>query len=430
MNLLLYLFFFLLLALLTLVSYVERVYTEMGKFLSRQFQENIDSFELRVEPALRTGREYVIQAIAVLVQSITAAIALLLGYAIFARNWDAASLAEISLTIVLVVLIFNRLLPFVLFSRTKGEWLVPLAPVLRALMYLLSPFTLLLSFCLSVVALAEKDEPKVAEHPFEAVEALIEAGQDEGILEESDRALIQSVVEFGYKTVREVMTPRPKIVALPATANVEQFVELTSTRPYSRVPVYEGSIDHVTGIVLAHDVFQIRDTEARTMTLDQLKRPAYFVPETKLVQELMREMQRENQQLAMVVDEYGGLVGLVTMEDLVEEIVGDIGDEHDAKSDVVKESEHSYVVSGIMEVDRLEELFGIRPESRDATTVAGLLSELVGHIPSVGEVIEHEGLRFEVLESSDRRTERLRVSARPRAVPRAVETPAPNSGKI
>ena len=423
MNFALFVFLLLLLALLTLASYVERVYTEMGKFLSRKFEENIQCFESRVEPALRTRRTYAIQSIAVIVQSLTASIALLLGYAVFAgERWDGAALAEIAFAIILVILIFNRLLPFVLFSRTKGEWLVPLVPVLRGLMYLLSPFTLLLSFCLSVVALAEKDEPKVPEHPFEAVEALIEAGQDEGILEESDRALIQSVVEFGDKTVREIMAPRPKIVALPVTATVEEFVELTSTRPYSRLPVYEGSIDHVTGIVLAHDVFQVSDTEAKTLTLDQLKRPAYFVPETKLVHDLMREMQRENLKMALVVDEYGGLVGLVTMEDMVEEIVGDIRDEHEAKSDVVKENENSYIVSGIMAVDRLGELFGVRPESRDATTVAGLLSELVGHIPSAGEVIEEEGLRFEVLESSDRRIERLRVSVRPRPAPRTSET--------
>ncbi len=413
MNFALYILLALLLGMLTLVSYVERVYAEMGKFLSRTFEENIESFERRTEPLLHTTRNRATQSMAVLAQLLTASIALLLGYSVFYRTaWAFLTLAQAALSMVLVVVIFNRLLPYILFIRTKGEWLVPLAPLLRILVILAMPVTLLLSFCLSVAALAEKPENQSAESPFEAVEALIEAGQEEGILEESDRALIQSVVEFGDKTVREVMAPRPQIVALPMSATIENFTDLMRNRPYSRVPVYEDTIDHIQGVVLAHDIFQVSDTEAKTRTVGEFIRPVEFVPETKRVHELMREMQRENINLAMVIDEYGGLAGLVTMEDLVEEIVGDIGDEHEARSDIVRESETSYIVSGTMEVDRLGRLFGLRPESREATTVAGLVSELAGHIPSPGEIIEQEGLRFEVLNSSDRRIERLRVTAR------------------
>jgi CBS domain containing-hemolysin-like protein len=206
------------------------------------------------------------------------------------------------------------------------------------------------------------------------------------------------------------MKPRPDMVAVPTNTTVEQFVELLRSKRFSRVPVYDGTIHNIKGIVSAQDVLQVPDTEARTRTLDTLMRKdVYFVPESKLGSELLREMQRSNIKMAIVVDEYGGTAGLVTIEDLVEEIVGEIRDEHD-KADIVREADNSYVVPGNMDVDRLDELFGIRPEGREAATVAGLVSELAGRIPQKGEVIEDDGLRFEVLDSTERRVERVRIT--------------------
>jgi CBS domain containing-hemolysin-like protein len=242
------------------------------------------------------------------------------------------------------------------------------------------------------------------------VDALLEAGQEEGILDETNRDLIQSVVEFGEKTVRDAMKPRPDIVAVPSNTTVEQFVDLLRSKPFSRVPVYEGSIHNVIGVVYAQDVLQVPDLEAPTRTVDTvMRRDVYFVPESKLGSDLLREMQKNNIRMAIVVDEYGGVAGLVTIEDLVEEIVGEIRDEHD-KADAVRENDNSYIVSGKMDVDRLVELFGIRPEGRESATVAGLVSELAGRIPRKGEVVEDDGLRFEVLESTERRVDRVRIS--------------------
>ena len=402
-----------LLALLTLVSYVERVYTEMGKFLSREFQDNIEVFEQRVEPRLGVSRARAQLSMAVLTQLTTAAIALMIGYSVFEDGrWDAAEILEAALCLVIIIVIFNRLLPFVFFTRTTGKWLVRFTLPLRALIYLVFPVTLILGFALSVAALAETREPEQLEHPSEAVDALIEAGQEEGILEESDRRLIQSVVEFGDKTVREVMTPRPDIVALPLTTTVERFVESQRTRPFSRMPIYDGTIDNIKGIVLAHDVLQVSDSEARVQTVEKLMRPVLFVPETMHVSTLLRQLQSQNMHMAIVVDEYGGVAGVVTMEDLVEEIVGEIRDEHEAKSDIVRESDTSYIVPGNMDVDRLDELFHIRPDGRQATSVGGLVSEIMGRIPQKGDVVEEAGLRYEVLDSSQRRVKRLRVSLR------------------
>ncbi len=397
--------------LLTLVSYVDRLYSEIGKFLSREFQDNIDAFEQSVEPRLKFSRERAALSVAVLAQLTTAAIALLLGFAVFREGvWRIEEILQASLGLILIVIIFNRFLPFVFFMRTKGQWLAHWVLVLRVVIYFALPATLVLGFLRSVTALTKEHSEQQPETQAEAVDALIEAGREEGILDESNRDLIQSVVEFGEKTVREAMKPRPDIVAVPTNTTVEQFVELLREKPYSRVPVFEGTIHNVKGIVHAQDVLQVPDTEARSRTVDTLMRKdAYFVPESKRGSDLLREMQKNNIRMAIVVDEYGGVAGLVTIEDLVEEIVGEIGDEHE-KGEIVRENEHSYLVAGNMDVDRLDELFGMRPEGKESATVAGLVSELAGRIPQKGEIVEEDGLRFEVLESTERRVKRVRIS--------------------
>ncbi len=401
----------LLLGLLTLSSYVDRLYQEIGKFLSREFQDNIDAFEKSVEPGLRVSRSRASLSMAILTQLTTAAIAMLIGFTVFRdRAWTFREILQATLSLVLIVIIFNRFLPFVFFSRTKGHWLTRFTLLLRLLIYLVLPATMVLGFLQSVASLTKEHVEEQPESSAEAVDALIEAGQEEGIIQEGDRDLIQSVVEFSGKTVRDAMKPRPEMVAVPVNTTVEQFVELLKTKPFSRVPVFEGSVHDIKGILYTQDVLQIPDTEAHARTVDTLMRKdVYFVPESKLGSDLLREMQKHNIRMAIVVDEYGGVAGLVTIEDLIEEIVGEIGDEHE-KAQIVKESEHSYIVPGNMDVDRLDELFGVLPEGKESTTVAGLVSELAGRIPQKGEVLEEDGLKFEVLESTDRKVERVRIT--------------------
>lgn len=398
--------------LLTLVSYVDRIYAEIGKFLSREFQDNITIFEQRIEPKLGVSRARASLSMALLVQILMAAIAMLAGFAVFRDPaWRPYEILQAALGLVVIVVICNRFLPFLFFSRTKGEWVSRWLPLLRTLVFVTLPLTLVLGFLQSVTSLTKEHSDAAPETQAEAVDALIEAGQEEGILDASNRDLIQSVVEFGEKTVREAMKPRPEIVAVSTNTTVEQFVELLRVRPFSRVPVFEGTIHNIVGIVYAQDVLQVPDSEAHTRTVDTLMRKdVYFVPESKLTSDLLREMQKNNIRMAIVVDEYGGVAGLCTIEDLVEEIVGEIRDEHE-KAEFVRESEHSYIVPGNMDIDRLDELFGIRPEGKEAATVAGLVSELAGRIPQKGEVVEEGGLRFEVLDSTDRRVERVRISA-------------------
>jgi putative hemolysin len=401
-----------LLALLTLVSYVDRVYQEIGRFLSREFQDNIDVFERKVEPELKVSRTRASLSMSVLSLLTMAAIALVVGYVVFSDQlWNIYEILQATISLILIVILCNRFLPFLFFSRTRGEWLARFTVVLRCLIYLALPVTIVLGFLQSVASLTKQNVGEQPESPAEAVDALIEAGQEEGIIQEGDRDLIQSVVEFSGKTVREAMKPRPAMFALPADTTVERFIELLRPKHYSRVPVYEGSVHNIKGIVYTQDVLQVPDTEARVRTLDTImRRDVYFVPESKLGSDLLREMQKQNVRLAIVVDEYGGVAGLVTIEDLVEEIVGEIRDERD-KPEVVREGEKSFIVSGGTDVDRLGELFGAKPEGKDSSTIAGLVSELAGRIPRKGEIVEEDGLRFEVLESTDRKVERVRVTA-------------------
>jgi CBS domain containing-hemolysin-like protein len=402
-----------LIALLVISAYASRLYSESGKFLSREFQENIELFEHQIEPRLGFTHHRAALSFALLEQLLTASICFLLAYSVFAQpGWTADEAAQAVFFAIILILIFDRFLPYLLFSRTRGGWLVRFIFLLRLLIWIVFPLTLVLGFLQSVVSLTRPENAdEEPEHPSEAVDALIEAGQDEGILEESDRELIHSVVEFGDKIVRDVMTPRPSIVAVSADTTIEQITHLLSQHPFSRVPVYRGDLDHIVGIVSARDLLQVADTEAaRRIASSLMKIDVFFVPETKRASELLNEMQRANRRMAIVIDEHGGVAGLVTVEDLIEEIVGELSNEGELRNEAIRESDNSYIVLGTLEADRLQELFGLRlSDDWHATTVGGLVTEIAGHIPLPGEVVQEGDLRFEVLESTSRRVEKIRV---------------------
>ena len=426
----------------TLAAYMVRVYSEFGKILSRQVQDNLDAWEQHVEPRLGMTRERAALASSVLMHLSVGLLALEFGAVLFDRGplVGRPTLEEILqavLAVVLVAVFCTQVVPFLLFQRTKGLWVVRLLWPVRLLLYVVFPVTLLVSFLLSVATLAE--EPVTAEEEAAGdVEALLEAGEEEGILEESDRDLVRSAVEFGDKLVRDVMTPRPQIFAVPESMTLVAFLEELREHNFSRVPVYAGTLDAITGIAFAHDLLQITDEEARTRTIASIQRPAALVPETKKGYELLREMQREKQHMRIVIDEYGEVAGLVTIEDLLEQIVGNIGDEHEDEDDSRVEDAQSegdgvWLVPGGFSVDRLEELAGAdwRPEDEnyEAQTVGGLVSEAVGRIPHAGEVVVVGSLRIEVVASSDRRVERVRVRMIAPEAPAAEPTAAAVEGE-
>jgi len=405
----------------TFAAYISRVYSEFGKILPREVQDNLDEWEEKVEPLLGLTREHAALCAAVLQQLTLGVFALAIGAVLFDRAPHAArptypEIAQAVLVVVLVVVFCNQILPNLLFTHTSGRWAAKLVWPIRFLLWIMTPITAVIRFFFSIAALAEKpateDEEQVPD-----VESLLEAGEEEGILEESDRELVRSAVEFGDKLVREVMTPRPQVFAVPQSITLERFLELLKEHNFSRVPVYERTLDTITGIAFAHDLLQITDEEARSRTVASVRHPAVFVPETKRGYELLREMQREKQHMRIVIDEYGGVSGLVTIEDLLEEIVGDIRDEHEKDGhtgDPQREPGGVWVVAGDFPVDELSTLFGDSVEvggDHEATTLGGLVSEIEGRIPLPGEVVllEHSGLRIQVVASTDRRVDRLRI---------------------
>jgi CBS domain containing-hemolysin-like protein len=435
---------FLLLCLLALAAYIDRIYFEMGKFLSREYTENIDAWESGVEPKLRLSRDSAAMSASVLRQIALGALVFLLAIRLQGKiGHSPVEIARTVFELVLVLLIFDRLLPQIFFTKTRGLWITHITVLVQVLFYLALPLTLTIELLLSIAGLAEP-EMEEPEHAHEAMDALLEAGEEEGVLDEEDRELVRSVVEFGDKVVREVMTPRPELFAVAGKTSLETFTAEVNAHNFSRVPVYGASLDEITGIAFARDLLGVKDTEAARRTVAEIQRPAVFIPETKKVNELLREMQRQKQHMSIVIDEYGGVAGLVTIEDLIEAIVGEIDDEHDlatAEDAPVAEPEGTWVLPGSFEVSRLRELFedrdgvseaaadtldedaaGEKPEPEgdhdglaellteyEATTVGGLVSEMAGHIPLPGEVVEDGPLRLEVIASTDRRVERVRV---------------------
>ncbi len=251
-----------------------------------------------------------------------------------------------------------------------------------------------------------------------------EAAEEQRLIEGDERRLLQSIVDFGGTLVREVMTPRPDMVAIPAEATLDELRALFREQEYSRVPVYTENLDNIAGIVFVKDLIRLTEAETGAMRLDcdlqRLVRPATFVPETKRVPEMLKEFQRKQVQIAIVVDEYGGTAGLVTIEDLLEEIVGEIRDEYDVETEpIMDEGLGSFVFSAKVNIDQVSDRLGVDIEPDGFETVGGYVLTRVGRVPAVGESFELDGLQVEVLEAERRRIHKVRV----RLVPAASRVP-------
>ena len=318
---------------------------------------------------------------------------------------------EIAILSATAVILFGHIVPGVLLKHTSGRWMMTLLPFALLISWVARPFALLVNFVSSIAELSTAN-PKREETPntAEDIEALLNAGEEEGLIGQEDRKLIQSVVEFGDKTVREVVTPRPRVVAIEANQTVEKLWQLLIDKEHSRVPVFEDEIDNIVGLVHTRDTLDIDESHSRIVTVRELMRPITLVPETKLINELLREMQDANAQMSIVIDEYGQTAGLVTMEDLMEEIVGEIHDESDTPSDVVQQPDKSFILDGNVDLDRLEELIGFRPnEEIESTTVGGLVCEKLGKVPAPGAKISIGEIQIEVLSGDKRKVSSIAI---------------------
>ncbi|GMR03096.1 MAG: hypothetical protein BMS9Abin20_1460 [Acidimicrobiia bacterium] len=225
-----------------------------------------------------------------------------------------------------------------------------------------------------------------------------------------ERELILSVLEFTDTIVREVMVPRTDMITISGDASTDDAVDIVLSSGRSRVPVTGETIDHVVGVLFARDLLEIFDKEQEPRTASEIAHEAYFVPETKLVSELLREMQANQQHLAIVVDEFGGTAGIATIEDLIEEIVGEIVDEYDEEKPMVVEADGEWIVDARLDVDELAELVGVELPSDEWDTVGGLVLELAGRVPLEGERFEYDGLVFTADLVQGRRVSKVRVA--------------------
>jgi len=409
----------LLLVLLIPISFVQLLYLEALRLRARELPA-LTLFKEELEDRLRLKTDEGALAFSLLKHGLLLAMAV----TIFAGLEQAAlalpvprlpiwgSLLEATLLSWFAMVIVAHLAPHLLYRRTGGRWLFALMPLLQISVLASRPLIAVFSFLRALADLSSPEEPKEQNNTqSEDIDALITAGAEEGLIEEADRRLIQSVVEFGDKRVRQVMTPRPNIVAISEDASLDQLHQVVVAEQYSRIPTYDADIDHITGFVHVRDLFEIGPEQRAVRTVKEIKRSIMAVPESKLVEELLRLMQKKGEHMVYVVDEYGQTAGLATMEDLVEEIVGEIRDEHEPAHDVGLQADGSYVISGNLDLDHLSEMLKYRPGGdTESTTVGGLATEWMGHVPKPGESIVREGIRLEVLESDERRVSQLRVS--------------------
>ena len=326
------------------------------------------------------------------------------------------------LFVAVFILMFEHVLPLMIVRRNPEKVLGFLLPPFDIAVRFLQPLTTALT---RLIGTDRRDQKQGANGEGGEEEAGAPAPAENGVAEgplteDSGRRLIQSIVDFGDTRVREVMTPRPDIVAIPADATLDELRELFREQEYSRIPVYQENLDNILGMVFVKDLIQLTGADEGNHSIGPLIRPVTFVPETKRVPELLKEFQEKQVQLAIVVDEYGGTAGLVTLEDLLEEIVGEIRDEYDVETEpVVEEGNGSWVFSAKVNIDEVSERLGVDIEPQGSDTVGGYVLTRVGRVPTVGEVFELDGLLVEVLEAERRRIHKVRLR---RAAPAEVQT--------
>jgi CBS domain containing-hemolysin-like protein len=254
----------------------------------------------------------------------------------------------------------------------------------------------------------EKEEDR--ETSDEEIETFIDEATEEGIIDEGEDELLRSVVEFGDTVVREVMTPRLNMVCIRKDATIDNLKDLIIKEKYSRIPVYKDRLDNMEGIVMAKDILEYSDEKHKGQPIEALIRHVAFVPESMPVADLLREFQKVMQKLAIVVDEHGGVSGLVTLEDVVEEIVGEIQDEYDTEeAQITENAPLDFTISGTTEVEELEELFDVELAEDDFLTVGGLITHALGRLPGKGETLNIKGLLLEVLDADQKKVKKLRI---------------------
>lgn len=398
---------------LPIFSYLTLIYRELGRMTTGRVNEHLDIFEAEIEPKLKInrrsgGRTFRILGhfwLAFVVLETTRAVVYMVP-----NRWEAG--VQFLVFLSLEVIILMHFIPDMLLYRTTGRWLIPLLPLIRVAMLLVWPIRIFLEGAEVLARISEQEVERTEEQRTEeGIEALVEVAEEEGIIEPDQADLIEQVVEFSDKRVREVMTPRPDVVALQADASLEEMHAKYVETKLAKMPVYERSLDDIIGLVHAQDLLQIADADLPKRKVRELVKPILFVPETKVGSDLLREMRQKGQSMVAVIDEHGSVAGIATVEDLVEEIVGESSETRQPAPDAVREPDGSLVLRGSMSISDVEHLLSLHLQHTDetVTTVAGLMSHALGRVPAPGDKLDLAGYRFEVLESNQRKVLRLRA---------------------
>jgi CBS domain containing-hemolysin-like protein len=395
---------------LILVTCVQVLYLESLRIRARE-RASLEFFKQTLESKLGLETERGSLTFSLIKHVGLAIVGCLTLAVLYQTSGDFQAIGATCLFLAIYVVLGTFILPQIVYRRSSGHALLAAAPLLKVLAFMVRPLVGSLEFLQSLFELGEPTPKKEAARPEEHIEALILAGEEEGIIEKGDRELIQSVVAFGDKTVREVMTARPMIVAIKQDASLDELRQLAINEQFSRIPVYEENIDQIVGFVHVRDMFELDESERLNKKVREIMRPIRAVPESKAVNDLLREMQEEGAHMAVVVDEYGSTAGIVTMEDMVEEIVGEIHDEHEPDRDIRQDPDGSFVVSGSFDLGRLEDLLDFHPQDgTESTTVGGLITEWLGHVPEAGEETERDGIAIRVLAANNLRVDQVRVA--------------------
>ncbi len=352
-------------------------------------------------------------AAAFIAPRLSALLAFFLGIDTTAVFTDVSAVAVTVAVLSLIAVLFGLFVPRAIAARHAQGTLLLLAFPLELITWLTRPIvTVLFRVTQVIVRPFGGTAPQPGVVTEDQIRALIETGQAQGVLERTEQEMISSIFELGEKTVAEVMVPRTDIVGLDVETSAQELLDRITTVGHSRIPVYEGSADNIIGILYVKDVFRRIARGDRQLALRQFLRPAVFVPETKKVDALLREMQRDKVHIAIVVDEYGGTAGLVTIEDLVEEIVGEIRDEYDVEHELVLPvSGTEALMDARIPFEDVRETFGLEVEPTEAyDTLGGFVTAQLGRFPRQGEAFEAAGARFVVETIEGKRIRRVRVT--------------------
>ncbi len=326
--------------------------------------------------------------------------------------WQSISIIIITMILSFFTLVFGELVPKRLAMKSYEKIAFATIGIIRFIYILTVPFVKLLTASTNLVSklfgVSEKDEEVVTE---EEIKMMVDEGEEKGAIEENERELINNVFEFNDTIASEIMTHRTDIYALSIDMNVNDLIEELDEYRYSRIPVYNETIDEIKGILYLKDLLKYVKSK-RNIKLKSIIKPAYFVPRSKPIDELFKELQKNNNQIAIVLDEYGGTAGLITMEDILEELVGDIYDEYDEiESEYEKVDEDTYFISGTMNIDDVSKILQVEIEEGDYDTLSGYLQEKLGRIPKDEEkpIIETEKITYKIEEYEDKRIVKVKA---------------------